>query len=87
MFVLAAALKRGYDIDRLYELTKIDRWFLCKMKNIISFQMRLESLGPKQLERNILLDAKRLGFSDEQIAIFVKSTKLAVRNIREEFGK
>lgn len=87
MFVLAAALKRGYAIDRLYELTKIDRWFLYKMRNIISFQMRLENLGPKQLERNSILEAKRLGFSDEQIAIFVKSTKLAMRNIREEAGK
>ena len=35
MFVLAAALKAGYTIDRLYELTRIDRWFLHKMKNII----------------------------------------------------
>ena len=35
MFVLAAALKAGYTIDRLYELTRIDKWFLHKMKNII----------------------------------------------------
>ncbi|CAL8100609.1 unnamed protein product [Orchesella dallaii] len=86
MFVLAGALKRGYDIERLYELTKIDRWFLYKMKNIISFQMRLESLDPKQLGKKILIEAKRLGFSDKQVASCVKSTELAIRNTRIECG-
>jgi len=86
MFVLAAALKSGYEIDKLFNLTKIDRWFLHKMKNIVSFQMRIESLGPKQLTQELIMEAKQLGFSDKQIATCVKSTELAVRHTREEFG-
>lgn len=44
MFVLAAAIKAGYTIDRLYALTKIDPWFLNKLNNIIDFQTFLESM-------------------------------------------
>lgn len=86
MFVLAAALKAGYEIDRLYELTKIDKWFLHKMRNMINYQVRMECLGPKQLTKELVMEGKQLGFSDKQIAICVKSTELAVRNSREEFG-
>ena len=43
MFVLAAALRQGYTIDRIYELTKIDRWFLHKLKNITDFYLTLEN--------------------------------------------
>lgn len=44
MFVLAAALKEGYSIDKLYQLTKIDHWFLNKFKNIITLNTKLENL-------------------------------------------
>lgn len=84
MFVLAAALKAGYTIDRLYDLTKIDQWFLQKMKNIIDFQILLESVC--QLTYEALLKAKQLGFSDKQVASFVKSTELSIRKRREEMG-
>ncbi|CAH1967723.1 unnamed protein product [Acanthoscelides obtectus] len=85
MFVLAAAIKNGYSVDKLYELTKIDRWFLQKMKNIIDFTTQLEQLDQKSLNHSALLHAKQLGFSDKQIAAAVKSTELAVRKQREEF--
>uniref|UniRef100_A0A0A9XYC9 CAD protein n=4 Tax=Lygus hesperus TaxID=30085 RepID=A0A0A9XYC9_LYGHE len=84
IFVLAAAFKAGYPIDRLYELTKIDRWFLYKLKNIITLQTELENHTHQSLSKELLLEAKRLGFSDKQIASFVKSTELAVRNKRHE---
>jgi len=45
MFVLAAALKAGYTDDALYQLTKIDRWFLHKMRNIVNFHVKMESLS------------------------------------------
>ncbi|XP_063221553.1 multifunctional protein r isoform X2 [Bacillus rossius redtenbacheri] len=86
MFVLAAALREGCSIDRLYELTKIDRWFLHKMKNIIDFQMQLEEVDQLQLSYEQLLRAKQLGFSDKQIGTFVKSTELYIRNTRQESG-
>ncbi|XP_034240119.1 CAD protein [Thrips palmi] len=84
-FVVAAALQAGYTIDRLYELTKIDRFFLHKMKNLIEYQSVLESLGQGMLSRELLVQAKQLGFCDTQIASFVKSTEIAVRKLREEY--
>lgn len=74
-------------VTRLYELTKIDRWFLHKLANIINYQTTLEQLTQPELSPEHLLMAKRLGFSDKQIAAFVKSTELAVRKKREECGK
>nr|MBE5724571.1 rudimentary [Cucujiformia] len=85
MFVIAAALKEGYSIDKLYSLTKIDRWFLQKMKNIIDWFSFLESITQKELNYDALLKSKQFGFSDKQIGQAVKSTEQAVRNMREEF--
>ena len=45
MFVLAAALKAGYSDERLYQLTKIDRWFVNKMRNIVNFHVKMETLS------------------------------------------
>nr|MBE5724536.1 rudimentary [Cucujiformia] len=85
MFVIAAALKNGYSIDKLYMLTKIDKWFLKKMKNIIDWCSFLESITHTELNYETLLRSKQFGFSDKQIGQAVKSTEQAVRNMREEF--
>lgn len=85
MFVLAAALKAGYTVDRLYNLTKIDRWFLHKMKNIIDVTLELEKLNC-MISDDQLKQAKRLGFSDKQIASCIKASELAVRKQRREAG-
>lgn len=86
MYFLASALKAGYSIDRLYELTKIDRWFLDKMKNIITYMTHLESKNSENMTTEELLRAKQIGFSDKQIAVAIKSTDLAVRKQRSETG-
>ncbi|XP_038215303.1 CAD protein [Zerene cesonia] len=84
MFILAAALKAGYSVEKLYGLTKIDHWFLNKMKNIIDYYEILESIkGP--ITSNSLKKAKQIGFSDKQIAAAIKITELAVRKLREEY--
>nr|MBE5724583.1 rudimentary [Cucujiformia] len=85
MFVIAAALKNRFSINKLYSLTKIDRWFLQKMKNIIDWYSFLESITHKELNYETLLRSKQFGFSDKQIGQAVKSTEQAVRNMREEF--
>ncbi|KAI8435053.1 hypothetical protein MSG28_003468 [Choristoneura fumiferana] len=84
MFVLAAALKKNYTVENLYELTKIDRWFLEKFKNIISYYNILENVSHSSITIDILKNAKQIGFSDKQIANAIKSTELAVRKLREE---
>ena len=85
IFVLAAALKEGYTVDRINQLTKIDRWFLNKMKNIIDFQAVLAS-APKDLPSDILLQAKKLGFSDKHIAKLTNSGELVIRKLRKEYN-
>lgn len=90
IFTLACALREGYNIDLLYTLTKIDRWFLAKLQNIIKFALMLESQYATGTDRSedipadVLLQAKKLGFSDKQIAKHVQSTEIAVRVIRQE---
>ncbi|XP_041261181.1 CAD protein isoform X2 [Onychostruthus taczanowskii] len=86
IFVLAAALRAGYSIERLYELTKIDRWFLHKMKNITDHAVLLESYRGQQgtMPPAVLQRAKQLGFSDKQVAQAVLSTELAVRKMRRD---
>lgn len=73
IFVLAAALRAGYSIERLYELTKIDRWFLHKMKNITDHAVLLEAYREEQstMPPAVLQRAKQLGFSDKQVALAV----------------
>lgn len=90
IFVIAAALNAGYTIDKLHELTKIDRWFLDKMQNIIDFQNKIKQ-NPLELDGQVLngsIDlirrAKKLGFSDKQIANCMQLNELTIRKIREE---
>lgn len=91
IFILASAIKsKQFTIDQLYEITRIDKWFLYKFENIINHCNILENefqldVG-KALDANILLKCKQLGFSDKQIALHVKSTELSVRTIRKNFN-
>ncbi|MBQ2098604.1 MAG: carbamoyl-phosphate synthase large subunit, partial [Bacteroidales bacterium] len=69
IFAIAQALEEGYTIDRIYELTKIDPWFIGKLKNIVDFKHKLESYNKiEDLSAETLREAKILGFSDFQIA-------------------
>ncbi|XP_028253992.1 multifunctional protein CAD [Parambassis ranga] len=88
IFVLAAALRAGYTVDQLYELTKIDRWFLHKMKNIADHERLLETYNQDEstMPPEVMLKAKQLGFSDKQIALAVQSTELAVRKLRRDWS-
>ncbi|XP_033171032.1 CAD protein [Drosophila mauritiana] len=84
-FVIAAALQLGMNLLELHQLTNIDYWFLEKLQRIISLQSQLTHNGSRT-DAALLLKAKRFGFSDKQIAKCIKSTELAVRHQRQEFG-
>ena len=95
IFVIEKAFDRGYSIDRIHELTRIDKWFLHKLKNIHGTDRRLHSLkGLDAIDRDLMLRAKRQGFSDFQIARAVGMEKdcdieqaiLMVRDRRKELG-
>lgn len=79
IFVVAAALWSGYSVDRLYELTRIDRWFLHRMKRIITHAQLLEQHRGQPLPPDLLQQAKCLGFSDKQIALAVLRSEVAMR--------
>lgn len=69
IFVIAQAMSEGYSVDRIHELTKIDRWFLYKLHNIMETSRELEGYdSPEALPEELLRQAKRQGFSDFQVA-------------------
>jgi carbamoyl-phosphate synthase large subunit len=82
IFVIAMALYKGYSIEKIYELTKIDRWFLDKLKNIFDLREELQKIDKlEDLSPELLLEAKKMGFSDFQVARFVmKSDRQQITN-------
>jgi carbamoyl-phosphate synthase large subunit len=95
IFSIAEALENGFDVDRIYELTKIDRWFLYKLQNISSIKKSLERYDNiESLPAGELLHAKINGFSDFQIARHVmkadsgkiNDAMLTVRRYRKSKG-
>lgn len=69
IFVIASAFEKGYSIDRIHDLTKIDKWFLIKLQRIYHLKQELEKYSSlEELPNDLLLDAKKAGFSDFQIA-------------------
>ncbi len=84
LFLLAEWFRRGYTMEEAYELTKIDRFFLVKLENLISFELQLSQT--KELTNEVLLTAKRFGFTDRTIARLTGSTGKQVANTRKELG-
>ncbi|KAL2258446.1 hypothetical protein VTK26DRAFT_8237 [Humicola hyalothermophila] len=82
-----AMLHENYSVDRVHELTKIDKWFLHKLQNIVDCTKELQHVGSLlALKKGHILKAKKLGFSDKQIAMAVGSNEDDVRARRLEFG-
>jgi carbamoyl-phosphate synthase large subunit len=72
ILVIEKAFSEGYTIDRIHELTRIDKWFLVKLKNIFDLKIRLEKVGSLDaLDDELLLQSKKAGFSDFQVARLV----------------
>jgi len=76
IFVIAEAFNKGFSVEQVYDLTNIDRWFLEKLKNIHVLKLKLEGLiQVKDIPDELLLEAKKKGFSDFQIARLVFKNK------------
>jgi len=95
IFALAQALEEGYTVERIEELTKIDKWFIERMKNIVDFEHKLQTYHAiEEVPADVLCRAKVLGFSDFQIARCVldvhmgnmEKENLAVRAYRKKLG-
>ena len=95
IFAIAQALEEGYTIDRIEELTKIDKWFLTRLKHIVDLKHELQKLNSlDELTDEFLTEVKQAGFSDFQIARFVlkptsgnmEKENLEVRRERKQRG-
>jgi len=89
VFALATALARGYTVDKLYEMCRVDKWFLEKMRDIIELREYLRSNYPKDVEgipKAVMLEAKMMGFSDKQIGSYIQVDELSVRAQRKKLG-
>ncbi|MBD5368931.1 MAG: carbamoyl-phosphate synthase (glutamine-hydrolyzing) large subunit [Bacteroides sp.] len=96
IFIISQAMQQGYTVDRIHELTKIDKWFLHKLHNIITTSGELAQYDQLDLlPEQLLRQAKSQGFSDFQIArevmkgdmdIDAESANLQVRNLRKQLG-
>jgi carbamoyl-phosphate synthase large subunit len=81
-----AMLHENYSVDRIHELTKIDKWFLYKLQTIADTTFQLQGIGSlENVPREVLHKAKKQGFSDRQIAIAVGSTEDLVREKRKSW--
>ena len=86
LFKVAKALKMGVSIEKIYELSGIDPWFLYKIRNIVEMEKKLQSLDLNDEKvPEIIREAKRLGFSDAQIARCLKIDEMEVRKLRKRF--
>lgn len=74
IFAIAAALEKGYSIEKIVDLTKIDKWFIGKLKNIVDYTKVLAQYKKiEDIPADVMKEAKRLGFSDFQIARFTEN--------------
>ena len=95
IFVIESAFREGYTVDQIHELTKIDKWFLYKLQNIVNTALKLEKYDTLDaLPADLLRQAKREGFSDFQVARAVlkermtdaEKANLDVRHLRKSYG-
>ncbi|MDD5727689.1 MAG: carbamoyl-phosphate synthase large subunit [Victivallales bacterium] len=89
VFVIRAAFKRGYDVDKVFELTKIDRYFLRHMAELAAFEDEIAVAGSLEnlcRDKALFFQAKELGYSDRQLAFLLGSTEAAVWKARKECG-
>ncbi len=96
IFIISKAMHKGYTIDQIHELTKIDKWFLQKLRHIIDIDEHMKAVrNVNNLDRDLLREAKVYGFTDFQIARAVgleqelgnmHKALLVIRNLRKSYG-
>ena len=95
VFVISKAMHKGYTVDQIHELTKIDKWFLEKLQHIIDIDEAMKKCNINTLDKDLLRTAKVYGFTDFQIARAVgledelksmRKASLVVRNRRKNYG-
>jgi carbamoyl-phosphate synthase/aspartate carbamoyltransferase len=86
LFAIANAMHAGYSVEKIWEMTQIDKWFLHKLKGLSNFGKLMTNYDAHNIPHSLLLQAKQLGFCDRQLAKFWGSTEVAVRKLRVDAG-
>jgi carbamoyl-phosphate synthase len=89
IFAIATAMARGYTVDKINKMCRVDKWFLEKMRDIIQLREYLITVHENlltEIPKEVMLEAKAMGFSDKQIGSYVKADELAVRDHRKKLG-
>ena len=86
VFAIPQAFNQGFGIDDIYKLSHIDPWFLQRIQHIVEVERKLQTYAGGPCPRNILVDAKRSGFSDSQIARILNMDEGSVRKLRQNQG-
>ena len=84
IYVIAEAIRRGFDYDTIFNITKIDRWFLDKIAVLVEMEKKLKEAG--ELEKELLAEAKRLEFPDSVIGKLTGKTAKEIKKLRNQFG-
>jgi len=83
IFHVFDALKNGFSVDEVFEITKIDRFFLYKIKNLVEMEKKLKK---NRLDKRLMKEAKRFGFSDSQLARLQKKKEIEITKLRKKLG-
>ena len=86
IFVIAEAIRRSVELEEIHNITKIDYFFLCKIKELVLMEEKLKSLKIGQLDKDVLKRAKKMGFTDRVIAKFTNSSKDEITELRKQEG-
>jgi carbamoyl-phosphate synthase large subunit len=85
VFIIYRALMDGWSVDKIHRLTRIDKWFLYKIENVLETEKRFRALDGAMPERELLARAKRQGFSDERLGHLTGMKEMEMRALRENF--
>ena len=86
LFVIAEALRRGITVEKIHDITTIDDFFLCKIRELVNMEEELKTVSLESISHELLRKAKRLGFPDVTIARYTGSDRLSVKRKRNEMG-
>ncbi|MFH1652809.1 MAG: carbamoyl-phosphate synthase (glutamine-hydrolyzing) large subunit [Pseudomonadota bacterium] len=86
IFAIALAFKHGMDLEKIYQLTHVNRWYLTKMRDIVDMYRLIEEKGESGMTPQLMLQAKQMGFSDTQISLALGLHKNQVRDLRKSYN-
>ena len=84
IFYVADAMRKGWDLEKIFLLTKIDYWFLDQIKELVEIEERLKDINFSNLSKDYLLEIKEKGFSDNRIAELVGTNESKIRDFRKK---